>query len=545
MSSLSTEQIDYINNLKISHPDITKPVLVDLLRSATWNESAIEEALIIYNEDTQSSVKFEPFIVNHDEAGKKNKIKVSIFFGIGILFFALIFSSVYFIFQKPVLDRTDVGEGREMPTNASIELVQTIKVDGTIKGDYANIRDIRLLYNGEIVYHKIKVPEDSKKKIFPESSLFVNNEEITDVAKFGPSSPVKEINGVLTYLVNTEETVFDGVERRDNFLIGEIYKLNGPHILRSGSQDIAKGYFMNFLEVGGKLAYVYKESPESPDILVYDDEEIARAEYIVGVKDLGGKLFYVIYDYPEQGPGGSTYDRYQRIFYDGDEVVMYDHLNEKFSYKGSVLLRIGSLTLVNGKWAFVAYYSIDSNPVKWLVHEGLLVDVATGTLEIAPIADRLVYQRSDDLSDNPILIVDGEEVGPPGDKQVFSVGGEIGYIMSIPDNEDYLISQKKLYLDGVELASVNFRYSNRGSSGEFFSEVQDVAGKLMYKVTSLDESNDSIFYDGENILSADMIGSSFQTIADDGKIIDPQTPFYFYGANEENGVTTFSIYKIK
>ncbi len=150
-----------------------------------------------------------------------------------------------------------------------------------------------------------------------------------------------------------------------------------------------------------------------------------------------------------------------------------------------------------------------------------------------------------------ILVGDGKHIATSMYGFVVKeIDGKLAYssVSANPDKTNEMSLKHNLFYDGVEVTSSNFALFLTAEYGERISDIEDVGGELAYIIEG-HESEDSLYYNGKKILTAEIIGNSYQTVINGGNSYAPYTskgtkPFYFFGADEKDGTTTFSIYRI-
>ncbi len=388
-----------------------------------------------------------------------------------------------------------------------VEYIRTVEVQGTLTGAYRDINNIQILSTGELAY---------KKSVFPKDDLIIEDGDVKEWFFIGGKeiphkdtlTPVKEIGGKLTYLIDSAS-------------------MSRKTLVFGNDSKAPDSYFERFEDIGGKLAYIYHKPDEQLERLVYDDKEIATADiYFTLLKDVGGALAYVK---RSKSTEPSSYK--ETLFYDGQEIITTGTPKD--------------VELVAGMLAYIV--RDDTRNKDTLFYGDKQVETADAIWGLASINGKLMYQMKDDKGVS-VLVEDGKQIAALGNRYTTrDVGGKLAYtfITAAPDKQSL---QNKLIFDGVEVASSTFDAFLTAMAGETISDIEDVGGRLAYTIEG-HESEDSFYYDGKKVLTAEIIGNSYQTVAVAGDYYTPyiaksMKPFYFFGANEKDGMTTFSVYRI-
>lgn len=388
-----------------------------------------------------------------------------------------------------------------------VEFVRTVKVQGAITGAYRDINDIQILSTGELAYKKSVFPKDSfviregdvQESFFVGDKIIPNKDTLT---------PIKEIDGKLTYLV-------ESAPRSLNTLIF------------GNDKKAPDSYFSKFEDIGGKLAYTYRKPDDPFETLIYDDKEITTSDrYFPLVKDVGGKLAYVK---RTKTADPSSYK--ETLFYDGQEI--------------RTLGTPEDIEIIAGKLAYIVRDGTQKKDI--LFYDGKQVNMADSIRGLGGINGKLIYQV-ENTGGSIALVIDGKVISNSsfGGYLVKDIGGRLAYTFmeAVPNNK----LKSSLVYDGKEIASTTPEMGWAVIRGEVIVNIEDIRGKLAYTVEG-HESSDSLYYDGMKILTADVIGNSYQGVEVAGnyyapKLSESMKPFYFFGANEKDGLTIFSIYRI-
>ncbi len=394
----------------------------------------------------------------------------------------------------------------EKVDTGSVELIKKIEIEGVISGPYRDINAVQILSNGELVYKKSIMPRD--QYVFKEGDIketfFIGS---TTINFKDALTPVKEVGGKITYLISGPGSPMNAI----------IY----------GSETKSPGnYFSEFMDIGGKLAYVYRKPDSTFETLVYDDKEIASTDInFIDIKEVDGKLIYA-----KRDRATSTGVLQDVIFYDGNKIEISGEVRD--------------LEIVNSALAYTVY---GLTPDKYtLFYDGKKIDEDDAIGGLMEINGELVYIKRN--KGEGTVLMKGNDLIISGVSEIYSteaIGNKFAYAyMSIAPSQPDLM-RSVLVLDGTEVASTTFQIGWGRASGDIISGIADVYGRLAFSITNND-ANDTLYYDGKLIHTAQIIGTSYDVVEKYKLRIDKSSPlpFYFYGADEKDGVTTFSIYRI-
>lgn len=503
---LSNEQRAYIEDIKANYPETSVDALVDLLRQASWSTEDIEQSLGIFARTADTSAVTQTPDASSYESDFANK---KLYFVSFLAVFVIILISLSAFAVSRLWSKA--ASNSSLPQDLRIELVNTIQIPGTITGAYRDINDIQLLSDGTLAY---------KKSIIPRDTYYYEEGDITETFYIGKESlagkdslsPVKEIAGRKTYLKDSDS----GFSRTS--------------LIYGTETEITDVYVSQFTEIHGRLAYTYRHPESTTESLVYAGRILDTAtQFSELFEGPDGSIAYIKSLTSDDGINNRT-----ALFVNGTEIKT----------SGNVV----DAALVGGSLAYITYDQ--GLHMHTLFYQGNAIDSAPRLGRLMDLNGKLVYQKQagTDAFASSTLIVDGA-VAATGDLEYTTkeIAGSLAYVATSISPSTFEV-ETTLVHNGIEVASTTAPMGWARVAGDVISHFFAVNSLLAYIISS-DESS-SLYYGGELVKTAQLIGTSYDEIQESGTKYTPKIdktnppPFYFYEANEADGVVTFNIYRI-